>query len=100
LLLLVTATVTVALTYFRLVSENHQWWGASFLAGGSVGFFMYAYAAFYYVSRSEMSGVLQASFFFGYNLLISYAFFLMLGAVSHLVAHRFVRHIYSSIKID
>lgn len=61
---------------------------------------MYAYAIFYYTNRSEMSGVLQAVFFFGYMLMISYAFSLMLGAVAFTVAMKFVQHIYRSIKID
>jgi len=47
-----------------------------------------------------MSGVLQASFFFGYMLMISYAFALMLGSVSFWMAMKFVKHIYLSIHID
>jgi len=61
---------------------------------------MYAYAIFYYKYRSEMTGLLQASFFFGYMLMISYGFALMLGTVSYYMAQKFVKHIYLSIKID
>ena len=61
---------------------------------------MYLYAAFYYVYRSEMTGVLQATFFFGYLLMVSYAFALMCAALAFTSAHTFVRHIYRSIKID
>jgi hypothetical protein len=66
MLLIVTAFVTVALTYQQLQAEDYHWWWRSFLSGGSTGIFMYAYAAFYYLYRSEMSGALQATFFFGY----------------------------------
>ncbi len=66
MLLLVTAFTTVALTYFQLASEDYRWWWRSFLSGASAGFFMYGYALFYYTKRSEMSGALQAVFFFGY----------------------------------
>jgi len=100
MLIIVTAFITVALTYFQLASEDYHWWWRSFASGASTGVFMYVYAAFYYIYRSEMSGILQGAFFFGYMLMISYAFALMLGAVGFWMAQTFVRHIYRSIKID
>lgn len=100
MLILVTAAISVALTYFQLAAEDYNWWWRSFMSGFSTGVFMYLYGIFYFNFRSEMFGMLQASFFFGYFLMISYGFSLMLGAVSFFVSHKFVRHIYSSIKID
>ncbi|KAG4139211.1 hypothetical protein ERO13_D07G177200v2 [Gossypium hirsutum] len=35
LLLIVSAFVTVAMTYFQLAAEDHEWWWRSFLCGGS-----------------------------------------------------------------
>jgi len=100
MLLIVTAFITVALTYFQLAAENWKWWWRSFASGASVGVFMYLYAAFYYVYRSDMNGTLQFTFFFAYMAMISYGFALMLGAVSYSMASLFVKHIYRSIKID
>lgn len=100
MLLMVTSTLSVALTYFQLVGEDYNWWWRSFINGAATGFFMYAYAFFYFHYRSEMFGMLQTSMFFGYFGMVAYAFSLMLGALSFFVAHKFVRHIYSSIKID
>lgn len=100
MLLLVTATITVALTYFQLAAEDYRWWWRSFFSGSATGVFMYAYAVFYYVRRSEMSGALQATFFFGYMAMVSYAFSLMLGYVAFVCARKFVFHMYRSIKID
>jgi len=100
MLIIVTAFITVALTYFQLASGDYRWWWRAFLSGSSTGLFMYAYAIFYYKYRSEMTGLLQASFFFGYMLMISYGFALMLGTVSYYMAQKFVKHIYLSIKID
>lgn len=100
MLIIVTAFITVALTYFQLASEDYHWWWRSFLSGAATGLFMYAYGIFYYMYHSEMSGVLQGVFFFGYVAAISYAFALMLGAVSFTMAMKFVLHIYRSIKID
>lgn len=100
MLIFVTCAISVALTYFQLAAEDYHWWWRSFLSGFSTGVFMYFYGIFYFNFRSEMFGFLQAAFFFGYFGMISYGFSLMLGAVSFFVSHRFVKHIYSSIKID
>ena len=40
ILLIVTAFITVALTYFQLAVEDHRWWWRSFLCGGSTGPFL------------------------------------------------------------
>ncbi|KAF3592076.1 hypothetical protein DY000_02025004 [Brassica cretica] len=100
ILLIVTAFITVALTYFQLAAEDHEWWWRSFLCGGSTGLFIYAYCLYYYYARSDMSGFMQTSFFFGYMACICYGFFLMLGTVGFRAALLFVRHIYRSIKCE
>jgi len=100
MLIIVTAFITIALTYFQLAVEDYGWWWRAFLSGSATGVFMYFYAAFYFMYRSEMNGSLQAVFFFGYMLAVSYAFALMLGAVSYWTAEKFVRHIYYSIKAE
>ncbi|KAJ4878008.1 Transmembrane 9 superfamily member 3 [Raphanus sativus] len=48
ILLIVTAFITVALTYFQLAAEDHEWWWRSFMCGGSTGLFIYAYCLYYY----------------------------------------------------
>jgi hypothetical protein len=40
ILIVVTAFVTVALTYFQLAVEDHRWWWRSFLCGGSTALFV------------------------------------------------------------
>ncbi|KAG6720659.1 hypothetical protein I3843_03G072800 [Carya illinoinensis] len=100
ILLIVTAFITVALTYFQLAAEDHEWWWRSFLCGGSTGVFIYGYCLYYYYARSDMSGFMQTSFFFGYMACICYGFFLMLGTVGFRAALFFVRHIYHSIKCE
>ncbi|XP_074579396.1 transmembrane 9 superfamily member 2-like [Curcuma longa] len=100
ILLIVTAFITIALTYFQLAAEDHGWWWRSFLCGGSTGLFVYAYCLYYYYARSDMSGFMQTSFFFGYMACICYGFFLMLGMVGFRASLLFVRHIYRSIKCE
>ncbi|KAF5730269.1 putative phagocytic receptor 1b isoform X1 [Tripterygium wilfordii] len=61
------------------LGSGTQLFTLSFLCGGSTGLFIYAYCLYYYYARSEMSGFMQTSFFFGYMACICYGFFLMLG---------------------
>ncbi|KAL1348553.1 hypothetical protein HN51_024520 [Arachis hypogaea] len=100
ILFIVTAFITVALTYFQLAAEDHQWWWRSFVCGGSTGLFIYGYCIYFYYARSDMFGFMQTSFFFGYMACICYGFFLMLGTVGFRAALFFVRHIYRSIKCE
>jgi len=100
MLVIVTSFITIALTYFQLAIEDHRWWWRSLFSGGSTGFFVYAYCFFYYFGRSNMFGLLQTSFFFGYMLLASYASFIMLGTIGFLSSLLFVRRIYCAIKCD
>ncbi|KAL4638063.1 hypothetical protein ACB092_03G123900 [Castanea dentata] len=100
ILLIATALVTVALTYFQLAAEDHQWWWRSFLCGGSTGLYVFGYCFYYYYAEAGMYGFLQTSFFFGYMACICYGIFLMLGTVGFLASLFFVRHIYGSIKCD
>ncbi|KAG9454405.1 hypothetical protein H6P81_007309 [Aristolochia fimbriata] len=100
ILIIVTAFITVALTYFQLAVEDHEWWWRSVLCGGSTGVFIFGYCLYYYYARSDMSGFMQTSFFFGYMACICYGFFLMLGTVGFRASLLFVRHIYRSIKCE
>jgi len=100
ILLIVTAFVVVLLCYFQLTAENHQWWWPSAIRGGSLGLFIEAYALFYWKYSSHMFGFLQGSMYFGYTLVVSYGFSLMLAAVGHWSCSWFIHKIYSAIKSD
>ena len=100
ILLVVTAFITVSLTYFQLAVEDYRWWWRSVLCGGSTGFFVFAYCFYYYFARADMSGLRQTSFFFGYMLVACWGFFLMLGAVGWRASLMFIRHIYKAIRAD
>jgi len=97
MLVFVTVCTTVALTYFQFAMEDYRWWWRSLLGGASTGLFVSVYAMCYFLYRSETSGdVLQASFFFGSLLMISFACSLMLGTVAYWVAFGFVQKFFVS----
>ena len=100
ILLIVTAFVGVALTYFQLAGEDHRWWWRSFACGGATGLYVLAYAAYFYVAQTRMAGLLQASFYFGYNGVAALGLSLMLGFVGWRASLAFVRTIYRAIKCD
>ncbi|CAF0940009.1 unnamed protein product [Rotaria sordida] len=100
ILILVTASISIALTYFQLTSEDYRWWWQSIISSGSTGLFVFFYAIFFYLYRSKMSGTLQTLQFFGYTLISCYVFFLMLGTVGFFSSLRFIRYIYINIKMD
>ncbi|KAK2181171.1 hypothetical protein NP493_408g01013 [Ridgeia piscesae] len=100
ILLSVTASISVALTYFQLSVEDYRWWWRSIFSAGSTGIFVFLYSLFYYFKRSSMSGMLQTVEFFGYTLLTCYVFFLMLGTVAFFASLKFIRYIYVNIKMD
>lgn len=96
----VASFITIALLYFQLVREDHRWWWSTFFNGGATGLFIMGYSFFYFFHRSQMDGLLQGSFYFGYMTLVSYAFFLMLGFVGFMSSFAFVDYIYGSVKCD
>jgi hypothetical protein len=100
LLIIVTSFITVALLYFQLAREDHQWWWAAYINGGMTGIFIYIYSFYYYIHRSGMTGILQSSFYFGYMAVVSFGFFLMLGAAGFQFSLVFVKYIYSRVKCD
>eukprot|EP01012_Entosiphon_sulcatum_P032161 TRINITY_DN40925_c0_g1_i1.p1 TRINITY_DN40925_c0_g1~~TRINITY_DN40925_c0_g1_i1.p1 ORF type:complete len:583 (+),score=116.39 TRINITY_DN40925_c0_g1_i1:35-1783(+) len=100
ILLMVTACITVSLTYLQLSMENHRWWWLSLISGGATSFFIYAYCFYFLYSESKMSGFMQVSYYFGYMLLICYALFLMLGTVGFYSSLIFVKQIYRAIKVE
>jgi len=100
ILIIVTACITIALTYFQLSMEDYRWWWRSFASGGATGIFIYIYSFFYCVYRSKMHGFLQLSFYFGYMAIVCWFFFLMLGTIGFYSSLVFVRNIYRSVHVD
>ena len=100
MLFIVASFVTISLTHFQLVAEDHLWWWRAFFSGGSTGGFIFAYCFYYFSQHSEMDGFMQTSFYFGYMAIVSYAFFMMLGFVGFTSSLFFIKTIYRTIKVE
>lgn len=99
ILVILTAMISVGLTYIQLSVEDHAWWWRSVLCGGSTAILMFGYCIYFY-ARSNMNSFIQLSFFIGYNACMCYAFFLILGTISFHASLMFVRHIYHAVKSE
>uniref|UniRef100_A0A803LD23 Transmembrane 9 superfamily member n=1 Tax=Chenopodium quinoa TaxID=63459 RepID=A0A803LD23_CHEQI len=99
ILVLLTAILSVGLTYIQLSVEDPEWWWRSVLRGGSTAMFMFVYCIYFY-ARSHMDGFMQLCFFLGYNACICYACFLMLGAIGFRASSIFIQHMYHGVKSE
>jgi len=100
MMLNMTACISITLTYFQLNALDYRWWWRSFFYGGSSGIFVFLYAIYFYLTKTQMYGFLQVTYFFGYSGLFALAVFLMMGSVGFLSSSAFVRHIYVRSKTD
>ncbi|XP_052181473.1 transmembrane 9 superfamily member 9-like [Diospyros lotus] len=101
LILIVTcAEITIVLCYFQLCSEDYHWWWRSYLTSGSSALYLFLYAAFYFSTKLEITKPVSGLLYFGYMLIVSYAFFVLTGTIGFYACFWFTRLIYSSVKID
>eukprot|EP00158_Paraphelidium_tribonemae_P004793 Partr_v1_DN26971_c0_g1_i4_m7332 putative transmembrane 9 superfamily member len=100
ILMIVTACSTIVACYFLLNSEDHRWKWISFMSGGSVAIYVGLYSIHYFFARTKMYGLFQTVFYFGYTAAICFGLMMLCGAVGFFAANRFVRKIYSTVKID
>ncbi|KIH56927.1 hypothetical protein ANCDUO_12889 [Ancylostoma duodenale] len=82
-------------------SEEHHFrrW-TSFMAGASTALYVYLYSVYYFFFKTKMYGLFQTVFYFGYMGIFSAALGLMTGTIGYVGTAKFVRKIYSTVKID
>lgn len=100
ILVIVTACVSIVSTYFLLNSEDYRWHWVSFMTGGSISFYVYLYAIYYFFARTKMYGLFQTTFYFGYTAVICFGLLAACGSVGFLSSSLFLRRIYATVKID
>ncbi|MCO5568870.1 hypothetical protein L7F22_022572 [Adiantum nelumboides] len=101
LILLVTcAEITIVLCYFQLCSEDYHWWWRAYLTSGSSALYLFLYAAFYFFTKLDITKMVSGILYFGYMIIISYAFFVLTGTIGFYACFWFVRTIYASVKFD
>jgi transmembrane 9 superfamily protein 3 len=66
ILSMVTVCTTIVAVYFVLNAENYHWQWIAFCSAGSTAGYVFLYSIFYFFYKTQMSGLLQVSFYFGY----------------------------------
>lgn len=100
ILAMVTICTSIVAAYFVLNAENYHWQWVALGASGSTAGYVFLYSIFYFYYKTQMKGLLQVCFYFGYTALFCVALFLMCGAIGVWGTSLFVNKIYQSIKID
>lgn len=100
ILLITCAEITVVLCYFQLCSEDYHWWWRSYLTAGSSALYLFLYSIFYFFTKLEITKFVSGVLYFGYMIIISYAFFVLTGTIGFYACFWFVQKIYASVKID
>ncbi|KAJ3437776.1 transmembrane 9 superfamily member [Anaeramoeba flamelloides] len=100
LMIVLIIFTTIVLIYYQLTLENYKWWWPSFFLGGSISVQFFLYSIYYYHIYSNMTGFLQATFFFGYSIIGSYTLFILCGTIGFFASLYFIKRIYSNLKID
>ena len=66
ILAMVTLCTTIVAVYFVLNAENHRWQWIALLSAGSTSGYVFLYSIFYFFFKTQMTGLLQICFYFGY----------------------------------
>ncbi|AQL04082.1 Transmembrane 9 superfamily member 7 [Zea mays] len=75
ILIVTCAEITIVLCYFQLCTEDYHWWWRAYLTAGSSTLYLFVYAIFYFFNKWEITKLVSGIMYFGYMLIISYAFF-------------------------
>jgi len=100
ILTIVVGMTSIIVVYFCLNAENYLWQWTAFASGASTAGYVFLYGIYYFVFKTQMHGLLQTSFYFGYMTLIALGLGLLCGTLGHGAASRFVRAIFQNVKVD
>lgn len=100
MLAVVAACATIIAVYTSLSAENHRWHWLSFLSGGSVAGYLFLYAVYYLVAKTQMHGLVQIAFFFAYSALVCSCLGIACGAIGFFASQRFVQALYDNVKAE
>lgn len=101
LLLVVVAESAIVATYMSLAMHNNpNWQWLCFRVGFSIGWYIYAYSIYYFVSYLHMTDFVSVLIYFSYMALVSIAVGVSCGAIAVLTSMIFIRSIYGLVKVD
>merc|ERR1712037_620103 len=100
IMIIVVSMTSVISSYFLLNAENYHWQWTAFGSGASVSIYVFLYIIYYFMFKTQQSGLLQTTFYFGYMSGASLLLGILCGTVGHAATSRFVRSIFENVKVD
>jgi transmembrane 9 superfamily member 3 len=100
ILTIVVSMTSIIVVYFCLNAENYLWQWTAFGSGASTAAYVFLYGIYYFLFKTQMHGLLQTVYYFGYMTLIALNMGLLCGTIGHGAASRFVRAIFQNVKVD
>lgn len=100
ILVLVVSLTSIIVVYFTLNAENYHWQWTAVWSGASMSLYVLAYGVYFFLFRTNMFGLLQTCFYFGYTLLITLFFGTLCGTIGYAASSRFVKSIFTNVKLD
>lgn len=100
ILVLVVSLSTIIVVYFTLSAENYLWQWTAFLSGASTSLYVFIYGVYFFLFRTNMFGLTQTCFYFGYTILLSFFLGAICGTIGYIAGSYFVRSIFGNIKLD
>ena len=98
---LVSVEMSLVGTYLTLCAEDYRWWWRSFISGGSLGLYLFAFCVYYLAAGLDpVTGLTPALLYLGYSAILCGGVFLTFGSLSFLGCYAFVRAIYKAVKAD
>lgn len=70
ILCITCAEITIVLCYFQLCSEDYNWWWRAYFTSGSSALYLFAYSAFYFYSKLDITKFVPMLLYFGYMTMV------------------------------
>ena len=64
------AEITIVLCYFQLCSEDYNWWWRAYFTSGSSALYLFAYSAFYFYTKLDITKFVPMVLYFGYMTMV------------------------------
>lgn len=100
ILTIVVGMTSIIVVYFCLNAENYLWQWTAFGSGAATAAYVFLYGIYYFLFKTQMHGLLQTTYYFGYMALICVNLGLLCGTIGHGAASKFVRAIFQNVKVD
>ena len=100
ILVVMCAEIAIVVCYYQLCSEDYNWWWRAYIISGASGLYVFAYSAFYFYAKLDITKGVSTLLYFGSMVIVSYGFFCLTGTIGFCATYWFVHKIYSGVNLS